>query len=62
MSGKTLNQTVIAKVIRIEHNPNTDKIYLVFEIVDEHFRQRVKQDWMQDINVKLIGRDLVEEK
>lgn len=61
MNHKALNHTV-AKVIRVEHNPNTDKIYLVFEIVDESFRQRVKRDWMQDIDVKLVGRNLVEDK
>ena len=46
----------------MEHDPNNDKIYLVFEIVDEGFRQRVKRDWMQDIDVKLVGRNLVEDK
>ncbi len=55
-------KTTVAKVVRIEHNQHNDNIYLVFKIVDEGFKQRVKQDWMQDIDVKLIGRDLMEEK
>lgn len=55
-------KTIIATVVRIEHNQYNDSIYLVFKIVDEGFKQRVKQDWMQDIDVKLIGRDLIEEK
>lgn len=54
-------KAVIAKAIRVEHDVYTDKIYLVFEIVDEGFRQRVKKNWMQDIDVKLVGRDLVED-
>ena len=54
-------KAVIARVVRIEHDPTNDKIYLVFEIVDEGFRQRVKRDWMQDIDVKLVGRNLVED-
>lgn len=61
MNSKALNHTV-AKAVRVEHDPNTDKIYLVFEIVDEGFKQRVKKDWMQDIDVKLVGRNLVEDK
>ena len=61
MNHKALNHT-IAKAVRVEHDPNNDKIYLVFEIVDEGFRQRVKRDWMQDIDVKLVGRNLVEDK
>lgn len=60
MNHKALNHT-IATVIRVEHNPHTDKIYLVFEIIDEGFKQRVKKDWMQDIDVKLVGRELVED-
>lgn len=61
MNHKALNHT-IAKAVRVEHDPATDKIYLVFEVVDEGFRQRVKKNWMQDIDVKLVGRDLVEDK
>lgn len=61
MNSKALNHTV-ATAVRVEHNLFTDKIYLVFEIVDEGFRQRIKKDWMQDIDVRLVGRDLVEDK
>lgn len=60
MNHKALNHT-IAKVVRVEHDPETDKIYLVFQIVDEGFKRRVKKDWMQDIDVKLIGKNLVED-
>lgn len=60
MNHKLLNHT-IAVVNRIEHNPQNDKIYLVFEVIDEGFKQRVKKDWMQDIDVKLVGRELVED-
>lgn len=60
MNHKALNHT-IAKAVRVEHDTYTDKIYLVFEIVDDGFRQRVKKNWIQDIDVKLVGRDLVED-
>jgi hypothetical protein len=60
MNHKALNHT-IAKVIRVERDPYTDKIYLVFEIVDESFKKRVKEDWMQDIDVKIIGKNLIED-
>jgi hypothetical protein len=55
------NQTV-AKAVRIEHNPDSGAIYLVFEIVDEDFKNRIKKDWLEDIDLKLIGKDLIEEK
>lgn len=61
MDKKALNQT-IAKAVRVEYEPTTDTVYLVFEIVDEGFKQKVKQDWTQDLELKVIGRNLVEDE
>lgn len=58
---KRQNYTV-AKAVRMEHNPNSDAVYIVFEITDEEFKNRIKKDWSQDIELKLIGKTLVEEK
>lgn len=58
---KTDNQT-IAKAVRVEYDPKSDAVYLVFEVTDERFKQAIKKDWMQDIDVKVIGRELVEDK
>lgn len=55
-------QTIIAKAVAVEHNIDSDKLFVVFEIVDESFKQRVKKDWTQDLEVKLMGRNLIEEK
>jgi len=43
----------------MEHNPETNELYLVFVIVDEDFKKRIKEDWMQDIELKLLGKNLV---
>lgn len=59
MNKKALNHT-IAKAVRVEYEPRTDTVYLVFEIVDEGFKQKVKQDWTQDLELEVIGRRLVE--
>ena len=58
MDHKSQNHT-IAKTIRVEHNPESDSLYLVFEVVDEDFKRRIKQDWMEDIEVRVVGTDLV---
>lgn len=50
---------VVAKAVRVEHDTGSDTIYLVFKIVDEHFKQQIKKDWMQEIEVKLQGRELM---
>ncbi len=49
----------IAKAIRVEYAADTDTVYLVFEIIDEEFKQQIKKDWTQDINTKLNGKYLV---
>ncbi len=58
---KQINQT-IAKAIRVEYDSDSDSVFLVFEIVDERFKQEVKRDWMKDIDVKLMGKTLVREE
>ena len=59
--GKMKNEQyqVIAKAIRVERNSDTDELFVVFEIVDEDFKNRIKKDWTQDIEFKVIGKNLV---
>ena len=49
----------IAKAIRVEKNVETDEVYLVFEVIDENFKRRIKEEWESDIELKLIGRNLI---
>lgn len=55
---KEIDYTV-ATVVRMEHNESTDELFLVFQIVDEGFKKRIKKNWMEDVPVKLIGKNLV---
>ncbi|HVI40240.1 MAG TPA: hypothetical protein VM577_06240 [Anaerovoracaceae bacterium] len=61
MDKKAQNQTV-AVAIRVEYQPETDKLFLVFEVVDEKFKQKIKADWSQDVELKLVGKTLEEDK
>ncbi len=45
---------VVAEAVRLEHSPKTDTFYLVFEVTDEKFRNRIKKDWTQDIDLRVI--------
>jgi len=56
--NKTLTK-VVAEAIRVEHNPENDTMYLVFEIKDENFKNRIKKDWTEDIELKLLGKSLM---
>jgi hypothetical protein len=49
----------IARAVRIEIDPLTGDVYLVFKVIDEAFKQNVRENWEQDIEVKVLGRDLV---
>ncbi len=58
MNHKGLYHTV-AVAVRLEHLPDKDRVFLVFEIIDEQFKQKIKTDWTQDLEVELQGKDLV---
>ncbi len=50
---------VIAKAIRIEKNIETDELYIVFEVTDQDFKKRIKLEWEGDLELKLIGKNLI---
>jgi hypothetical protein len=52
-------QNILAKAIRIEHDSASDKVYLIFEIVDQKFKQSVVKDWSKNIDYELDGKNLV---
>ena len=53
-------EKVLAEAIRIEHEQDKDKVYIVFEVKDEKFKQLVKTSWSKDIEYKLINKYLIE--
>lgn len=59
MINREITNNTIAKAVRVECDTETDTVYLVFEITDERFKQDVKRNWMQDIEVKVVGKNLV---
>ena len=50
----------VARAIRMEVDPNTGDLYLVFKVIDESFKQRVRENWSADVKLEILGRDLVE--
>ena len=56
---KDIEKTV-AQAVRIELNEATDELFIVFEVVDELFKKKIKEDWMKDIPLHLIGKNLKE--
>ena len=50
---------ILAKAIRVESDPDTGELYLIFEVTDEDFKKTIKNNWLDDIELKLIGKNLV---
>ena len=50
-------EQIIAEAKRIEYNDATGQLFLVFEIVNEKMKQKLKEDWTQDIEFQLIIKE-----
>ena len=61
-NNKSNSNVTVAKAVRVEHNEDNDELYLVFEIIDDDFKRRIKKDWMEDIELKLIGKNLIKKQ
>ena len=59
MNDKSLYKTV-ATAVRVEYEKSSDDLFLVFKITDKNLKKKIKEDWTQDIDLKLIGKDLIE--
>lgn len=50
---------VLAEAVRIEYEERTGKVFIVFEVRDEKFKQDVKKNWTKDIEYRLVDKQLV---
>jgi hypothetical protein len=50
----------VAKAVRMEYDSKSGTAYIVFEIIDEQFKQKLKKEWEHDIPLVIIGSDLKE--
>lgn len=49
----------VANAVRLERVEETDEVFIVFQITDEDFKQRIQKNWLDDIELKLIGKSLI---
>lgn len=54
-------KNVVATAVRFELNEQSGDVHLVFKVVDEGFKKRIREEWHNHIPLKLVGKDLVEE-
>ena len=56
-----MTKEVLAEAVRVEYEESTGKLFIVFEIKNEKFKHDIKKTWTDDIEFRLIGKNLVEE-
>ena len=55
-----MQDKVVAEAVRIEYEEKSGKMYIVFEVTDEKYKQDLKRNWTKDIEFRLIDKTLVE--
>ena len=58
---KSSNYKIVAEAVRMECDQNSGELFIVFQVIDEDFKKRIKDNWMEDIDLELVGRKLVTE-
>jgi len=56
-----MEDRVVAEAVRIEYEEKTGKLYIVFEVKDEKYKQDIKKNWVKDIEFRLVDKFLVKE-
>jgi len=55
-----MQDKVVAEAVRIEYEEKTGKMYIVFEVKEEKYKQDIRKNWTKDIEYRLVDRFLVE--
>lgn len=50
-------EEIIGEATRMEYDNTTGQLFLVFEIINEKMKQKLKNDWTQDIEVQLVIKE-----
>jgi hypothetical protein len=56
------NEQIVGEAIRIEFEEQSGKLFIVFEVKDEKYKQDIKKNWTKDIEFRLVDKLLVKEE
>jgi hypothetical protein len=51
---------IVAVAARMEIDNSTDDVYIVFKVINEDFKRRIRGNWLDDVELKVIGKTLEE--
>lgn len=52
-------EEILAEASRVEVDPDTGRVFIVFEVKSEKFKKDVLKNWTENIEYRLIGKNLV---
>lgn len=55
------NEQIIAEASRIEYSSDTGKLYIVFEVKDPNYKKYIRDNWINDIEFRIIDKLLVKQ-
>lgn len=54
-----MQDKIVAEAVRIEYEEKSGRMYIVFEVKDEKYKQDLKKNWTKDIEFRLVDKSLV---
>lgn len=54
-------KTIVASAVRLEYNSTTGELLVIFKVVDEKFKREMMDDFSKNVDLVLIGKDLIKE-
>lgn len=54
-------KTVVANAVRLEYNSTTGELLVIFKVVDEKFKREMMDDFNKNVDLVLVGKDLIKE-
>lgn len=52
-------EKILAEAVRIEYEQKNGNLFIVFKVIDEKFKNDIKNNWTEDIEYRLIDKLLV---
>lgn len=53
------DEQIIGEACRVEYEEKTGRLFIVFEIKNEKYKQDIKKDWSKDIEYKILDKNLI---
>lgn len=54
-----MQDEVIAEAVRVEYSEHDGELYIVFKVINEFHKQKIKREWNKDIEFVLLDKKLI---